>query len=152
MFKNKHITAALLVAPVLALISYFAVDYMVKEKPHAAVEGDAYALVAKSNCRYDSGECTLHNGEFEVTLQLNDRNQLEAAISVPINGALLEDQRAGAVSNGPVNMEQVADDAQSWAVPLVVFESNEGYLRMAFNRNGTVFFAEVPVVFLQQQE
>ena len=53
--KNKHLLTASLVAPILALMSYFAIDALVGETPHAAEEGQSYQLVEKQNCRYNSG-------------------------------------------------------------------------------------------------
>jgi len=67
-FKNKHVITAMIVAPILAIVSYYAVDLMVKEQPKAAVEGQAYKLIAKSNCRYSSGACDLVNGDFKSTV------------------------------------------------------------------------------------
>ena len=43
--KNKHMVIAMLMAPVLALISYYAVNALVSETPHAAEAGQSYLLV-----------------------------------------------------------------------------------------------------------
>jgi len=69
MFTNKHVIIAMLVAPVLAIMAWFAVDYFIGERPHAAKEGAAYTLIAKSNCRYDSGQCDLENSDFKLNLR-----------------------------------------------------------------------------------
>ena len=69
MFKNKHVVIAMLVAPVLAIMAWFAVDYFVGERPHAATPGSAYTLVAKSNCRYASGQCDLENADFKLRIR-----------------------------------------------------------------------------------
>ena len=37
--KNKHLVVAMLVAPVLAVLSYFALDVLVGEQPKPAEEG-----------------------------------------------------------------------------------------------------------------
>ncbi|MEO1479737.1 MAG: hypothetical protein AAFV01_14285, partial [Bacteroidota bacterium] len=42
------------------------------EKPHEAVDGQAYPLRVMSNCRYPSGECELENGDVRVRLTLGD--------------------------------------------------------------------------------
>ena len=63
------IVIALLVAPVLALIAYFAVDAVVAEKPEKALAGSSYPLVAKSNCRYASGRCSLENGDVQLEIE-----------------------------------------------------------------------------------
>ena len=51
MWKNKHVVVAMLVAPILAILAWFAVDSMVAERAHSAKPGASYKLVAKSNCR-----------------------------------------------------------------------------------------------------
>ena len=61
---------AMFVAPVLAIIAYFATDRIVSEKPHQAQQGNTYKLAAKSNCRYKSGQCTLHNGDVQVNVRV----------------------------------------------------------------------------------
>ena len=66
--KNRHVLVASLVAPLLALLAWFAIDFFTSETPHAAVEGQSYALVEKPNCRYDSGLCGLKNNDFELEL------------------------------------------------------------------------------------
>jgi len=38
----------MLVAPVLAIMGYFALDFFVGETPHAAEEGQSYKLVGPS--------------------------------------------------------------------------------------------------------
>lgn len=55
LLTNKHVVIAMLVAPVLAVIAYFAVDASVSEPPKAAQPGQSYPLAVRSNCRYTSG-------------------------------------------------------------------------------------------------
>lgn len=40
----------------------------VKQEPQKAVAGQAYKLIAKSNCRFSSGACDLENGNFKSTI------------------------------------------------------------------------------------
>ena len=54
-FKNRHLVIATLMAPVLALISYYAVNALVSETPHAAKAGQSYQLAEKPNCRRGGG-------------------------------------------------------------------------------------------------
>ena len=68
MLKNRHMTIAMLMAPVLAIIAYYGVNTLVGEKPHAAEAGQSYVLVEKPNCRHHGGTCGLKNGDFELTL------------------------------------------------------------------------------------
>ena len=69
MFKNKHVVIAMLVAPVLSILAWLAVDYFISERPHVAESGATYALIAKSNCRYDSGQCDLENSDFSLSMR-----------------------------------------------------------------------------------
>ena len=69
-FKNKHVILAMFIAPVLAIIAYFATDYIVSEKPQVAEQGMTYKLAARPNCRYPSGLCTLFNGDIEVSVRI----------------------------------------------------------------------------------
>ena len=59
----------MIVAPLLAVIAWFAVDRPVAERPHVAREGHAYPLMARSDCRYTSGQCSLENASFKSTLR-----------------------------------------------------------------------------------
>lgn len=65
---KKHVIAAMLIAPILALIAYFGVDYLVREKPLEIQPGGHYKLNVKPNCRWDSGRCTLANADVEFNL------------------------------------------------------------------------------------
>ena len=72
MFKNKHLMAAMFIAPILSIGAYFATDYVVSEQPQVALSGQAYPLLAKSKCRYESGRCEFANGDVELTLSFDD--------------------------------------------------------------------------------
>ena len=65
---KKHVIAAMLIAPILALIAYFGVDYLVREKPLAVQPGGHYKLNVKPNCRWESGRCTLVNADVSFDL------------------------------------------------------------------------------------
>ena len=67
-FKNKHLVVAMLVAPILAILAWYAIDVLVGEKPRPAEEGQSYPLAEKPNCRYGSGACGLKNADFELQL------------------------------------------------------------------------------------
>lgn len=151
MLKNKHVIVAMLVAPVLAILAWFAVDYMVAERPQPATQGGAYPLVAKSNCRYDSGRCDLENADFElsllpleisssqVTLSLTSRFPLQQATI-----ALVED----GTEASPVQMSGKNAERTEWGGAIALPGNDEASLRIAVASSGTTFFAEVPVVFL----
>ena len=91
--KNKHLILAMFVAPVLAIIAYFSVDSIVSEKPQAALQGSSYKLAAKSNCRYQSGNCTLKNGDIEVQIRARRIAGKEIELSMfselPVQNAII---------------------------------------------------------------
>ena len=151
MFKNKHVVIAMLVAPVLSVMAWFAVDYFLSERPHAAKEGAAYSLIAKSNCRYDSGQCDLENSDFKISIRLvsvTDRNlQLELTSAFPLQSATL-----GVVNDGipvpPAGMSVVADDPVLWTTRIDRPANNFSTIRVAVTADGSTWYAEIPVTFL----
>jgi hypothetical protein len=58
----------MVVAPILAIMSYLATDHMVSEKPHIAKDGNIYKMRVNSNCRWDSGKCTLDNEDIKIDI------------------------------------------------------------------------------------
>ncbi|MGB5511813.1 MAG: hypothetical protein WBM87_08910 [Woeseiaceae bacterium] len=152
MFKNKHVIVAMLVAPVLSILAWLAVDYFVGERPHAAKPGNAYLLVAKSNCRSDSGQCDLANRDFEITLRAtrigDARMTLEALSKFP-----LQQSTIGLVESGieatPLPMDKMDAAALRWNATLSRPVSDEATLRVAMLAQGVTYYAEVPVTFLQ---
>ena len=86
--KNKHVVISLLVAPVLALLSYFMVGVLVGEKPQAAQPGSAYPLIAKSACRYPSGFCTFNNKDMSLTLKVASESQGVYKLTLESNHSL----------------------------------------------------------------
>ena len=151
--KNKHLILAMFVAPVLAIIAYFSVDYMVAEKPQAAVEGAAYKLAAKSNCRYQSGACTLKNGDIEVQIlakRINSREvELNMHSALPIQNAIIS-QVVGNLASEPVVMLQGAA-AADWSVLLDLPEPQNTRLRLALNIADTMYYAETTAVFIDYE-
>ncbi len=152
MFKNRHMTIAMLVAPVLAIISYFATDYFVSEPPQAAEAGGSYELLAKSNCRYQSGQCTLKNGDLELELRLETQQDgsqlLRARSSYPLGGA-----RVALVSDPDTVSPQVLmpsdDSGEQWQLEVSAMESNAKELRIAMLADNTLFYASTETTFFQ---
>lgn len=142
----------MLVAPVLAILAWFAVDRFVGERPHAAKPGATYSLVARSNCRYDSGQCDLVNGEFEITLRATDVTDASVALEL-VSKHSLEAATLGLVetdaSDDPVRMAPAGSDATRWAAGLPRPTSPESSLRVAVVADGATYYAQVPVVFLR---
>lgn len=151
MFKNKHVVVAMLVAPVLAIMAWFAIDHFVGEKPHAAKPGGTYSLLARSNCRYDSGQCDLVNGDFELTLRPMEITSSSVSIELVSKHAL---QRAtigvftGDAGAPPSAMAAADATSTRWSASISRPASDDSALRIAVVAGGATYYAEVPVVFL----
>lgn len=151
MFKNKHLVIAMLVAPVLAIMAWFAVDHFIGERPHAAKEGAAYSLIAKSNCRYDSGQCDLENSDFKLIIRPTSLSassvQLEMTSEFPLQGATL-----GLVNNGipaePSTMEATTGEALHWTTRIDRPSGDDSTIRVAVTAEGATWYAEIPTIFL----
>lgn len=149
-FTNKHLIIALIVAPILAVIAYYAVDYNVSEKPHQAVEGQSYPLVAKSNCRYESGKCTFNNGDINVTLVIEkmDTNELKMLLSAkhPIQGAKIA--IAGDSHTATPETLTASDNTNmQWQAILPNTLSDTSRLQLALSVNKSIYFGETSTIF-----
>ena len=155
MWKNKHIVVAMLVAPVLAIMAWFAVDYFVAERPQSAQPGAAYPLVAKSNCRYDSGRCDLENADFEISLLPLQITPTQVSIRLesrfPLQQATLGLVEQGTAA-APVRMSADGGDNTAWLAEIAAPASSDSLLRVGVISDDATFFAEVPVVFLVIRE
>jgi hypothetical protein len=149
--KNKHLLAASLVAPLLALMSYFAIDYFVGESPHAAEAGQSYQLVEKSNCRYDSGACDLQNGEFRLSLspEWGGEGQLLLTLrsEFPLEGVVISLVASEVDDNPPVNMQAISDDGLAWSVNLDNPVPGKDRLRLVASANQSLWFGDVALKF-----
>ena len=109
-------------APLLGLATYFAVNALVSEKPHAAEAGKSYLLVEKPNCRYASGNCGLKNGDFELQLNFelleNDRLMLKLRSVNSLEGVMLAMVENEADEEQPVDMRAMGDDGLVWALDI----------------------------------
>ena len=155
MWKNKHLIIAMLVAPCLAIMAWYAVDFFVAEKPHVAEPGAAYPLVARSNCRWESGECDLVNNDLEMTvtpLELGAQYTRLALVSefplAQATFALLTDGNEVAAS---AEHDGSADAPAQMTVTIPAFADPEGMLRVAVMVGESLYFAEVPVVFMRPE-
>lgn len=153
-FKNKHVIASLIIAPILAIISYFAVDYYVAEAPHKAKQGQLYKMLAKPNCRWESGICELVNGELEIVIisqtQTYGLNQLLLRSSTALKDikfALVE--KKNKVSK-PRSMLASDDKNTAWHSPQINISKSD-YLQFVISVNESVFYAEIPAIFIYKE-
>lgn len=151
LLKNKHVLTAAIVTPVLALISYFAIDFLLSETPHPAEKGQSYRLAEKPNCRYDSGSCGLKNGEFELDLRIErgdgKRSVLNLSSAFPLDGilvALLENEQD---EEQPVAMQAMNEDGMNWSLELNEFDPARGRLRLVASAQQTHYFGDVALMF-----
>ena len=155
MWKNKHVVVALIVAPILSILAWFAVGQLVGEKPKPAEAGNTYKLVARSNCRYASGSCNLHNADFELTLEPGMVSASSVALTMSASHAL-QSAALGLIEPGlasqPSPMTRTANDGTQWQGLLPRPASAAAMIRVAVTAQGATWFAEVPVVFLDETE
>ena len=153
-FKNKHVILAMFVAPVLAIITYYAVDYMVAEKPHVAQAGNTYKLVAMSNCRYQSGVCTLKNADVVVKLKAQrsgtDTIALTLDTEMPVQNILVSSV-IDANESEPKMMQRVGADGNSWQTQLEMKQAEHTAFRLALNIADALYYAETSAVFIDYQ-
>lgn len=145
MWKNKHIIVALLVAPVLALIAYFGVDAAVSEKPHEARDGATYPLRVMSNCRYESGECELTNGDVKLRLTQDSEGAWLLFSEVALRGVLLGVEGQGE----PQPMRALDSDGFAWSMDGSAWGTSvPKALRLVVAARSSQYFAEVPTTFV----
>lgn len=120
--KSKHLVIAMLMAPVLALISYYAVNALEGETPHAAKAGQSYQLAEKPNCRRGGGNCSLKNGDFELALSFewleDGRMLLQLGSAYPLDGVLVSLVENEADDKQPVEMLPAGDDGLNWSLDM----------------------------------
>lgn len=147
MFKNKHIVIALIVAPILALLSYFGVDNLVSEKAQKAVAGESYPLVAKSNCRYTSGKCTFQNGNFELNLSIKNNNTLIVNSPFPLSeveASLLDNQG----NTSKLYFVQDTDQGTQWSQKIMSEITPQSVIRLVTIASESVYYGESEMAFI----
>ena len=155
MWKNKHVVTALLVAPILSILAWYAVGNLLGEKPQAAEAGKTYKLVARSNCRYASGSCDLHNSDFQLTILPGAFAASSVALTMtashPLQSAVL-----GLVEDGsgrpPAPMTRTDGDGLEWQGLLPLPSSPDSTIRIAVTAQGATWYGEVPVIFLEEED
>ena len=156
MWKNKHVIVALIVAPILAILAWFAVGQIAGEKAHVAKPGSAYPLVARSNCRWESGECELHNNDVEITilpLELGAQyTKLSLDSEFPLAQATFALLSGGDEVMASAEHDASPDAAAQMTVTIPAYADPEAMLRVAVTVQDSLYFAEVPVVFMRPEE
>ena len=155
MWKNKHVVVALIVAPILSILAWFAVGQIAGEKPKPAEAGNTYKLVARSNCRYASGSCNLHNADFELTLEPEMVTASSVALTMTASHTL-QSAALGLIEPGlasePAPMTRSGTEGTRWQGLIPRPASAAAMIRVAVKAQDATWFAEVPVVFLDESE
>jgi len=140
----------MIVAPILAILSYYLVDLIVKEKPSKAIAGQSYKLIAKSNCRFSSGACDLENGNFKSTIKvttsdgkqtllLNSNNSLQQAVV----GFVTSDGQ----ETGPFDLTASDNTNKQWFTEFSVQADAGTTLRIVLSANDAHYFSETNMGF-----
>ena len=140
----------MIVAPILAILSYYLVDLIVKEKPSKAIAGQSYKLIAKSNCRFNSGACDLENGNFKSTitvttsdgiqtLLLNSNNSLQQAVV----GFVTSDGH----ETGPIELTASDNTNKKWFTEFSVQADANTTLRIVLSAKDAHYFTETNMGF-----
>ena len=154
MFTNKHVIIAMIVAPILSILAWFAVGYFTGEQPKAAQSGQSYPLIEKSNCRYPSGACDLENEDFKLQMSYQDDvagSHLVVRSSHPLESIVLGLGAAG--SDVPPSAMRAADgQGLEWRIALEGKPTPDQRIRLVARAAGSSYFAEAGTLFLQPKE
>ena len=145
LLKNKHVITAMIVAPILAIITFFATDYVVSEQPQAAQEGSSYKLAGRPNCRYTSGVCTLKNGDVLMDISF-DNAVLNIDSQLALNGV-----KVALNDNAPLAMNNTDTNNEKWQVAFPTAPSVTDTLKLAIESNGVVYYAEQSLGFIKKK-
>ncbi len=150
-FKNRHMVVAALVAPVLALMAYFGADYVVGERPEAAVAGQDYPLVEQPGCRYAGGDCGLKNADFELRITIEPGAAvLRIESAFPLDGVVAALVPAQGEEGEPAGMRRSEPGGRVWTVDLPAAPAaGEDRLRIVALAAGARYYGEVGTFFLQ---
>lgn len=145
----------MLVAPILAILAWFGTDAMVADKPFKSEAGEAYRLAEKPNCRWESGECGLKNGDFELLFYrktlpdgrlewtLESSHQLAGIQFAVVNGG----KESPAPSPSP--MQQDDEQGMRWWLQTEKPEPGVDKLRLAAKADESLYYGEVGTTFLK---
>ena len=155
MWKDKHVIVAMIVAPILAVLAWFAVGAIVGEQAKVAEPGTTYPLVARSNCRWASAKCALANNDLTMTILPLELGAQYTRLSLDSEFALSQAAFALLLNGEEVvaraEHDTAPDAAAQMTVTVPAFADPEATLRVAVAVRGSLYFAEVPVVFMRPE-
>lgn len=149
MWRNRHVVAALLIAPVLAVLGWLAVDALIGERPQAARAGMSYPLLPGPSCRRPGGVCVLENTDVRLTVGVS---RAGGALAVSVESALPLDGvrigRATADASAPTRLVAANAAGTRWRGTLPAERDGNPGLRLAAKAGESLYFAELPAVFI----
>lgn len=144
---NKHVVIALVIAPILAVIAWFAVEKLWGEQPQPAAPGISYPLLAKSNCRYESGLCTLENNDLSLEIRFTGTG-FSISTSHPLDAVLIA---VGDETAKPVAMTHDPSGLDVWfTASKPPMPTDRIYLVATYR--GATFFGETATSFVKQSQ
>lgn len=154
MFTNKHVIVAMIVAPILSILAWFAVGNLKGEKAAPAQVGQSYPLVEKSNCRYPSGFCDLQNEDFKLRLTVQEGaggQQMVLTSTHQLEGVVLAVSRSE--ENRPPSAMRAADGrGLEWRIALGGMPQAEERIRLVARADGSSYFGDTSTLFLQPKD
>jgi hypothetical protein len=146
---------ALLVAPILAVLAYYALGALVGEQPQPAEEGQSYPLVEKPSCRYASGRCELENGDFELMLVPDGQNASRITLNLtsvfPLDGAMIALVDGSDDDAAPTPMRALGDDGLEWTLDLAQPDPERHRLRLVVSSGGSLYYGDVATAFTGEE-
>jgi hypothetical protein len=148
-FKNKHVLVAMVVAPILAILAWFATGMLVDEKAHTMKDGSLYTLNVKSNCRWESGNCTLKNEDIQIDITGKyTAYTLELAMK---SSVVLSDVKLAYDKNNKPKSMTYDKKTELWTGVLDLKHKTES-INAVVVINNTVFYAQIPTTFLNPKD
>lgn len=155
MFRNFHFIIAFLVAPFLAIMAWYAADTMLGKEEEKAKEGLGYELLGDSNCRYESGTCTMSNGNFELDIQVDRAGDGKLAVRLesahPLSGVNMGWVNPDADDAEQTALKPAGDGRKRWEGVIPGEASTEARMRVLARADGTSYYGEAATVFIDYE-
>ena len=150
-WKNKHLLIAALMAPILGILTYLAIDMLVSEKPKPAQVGQSYILAELPNCRYSSGKCDLKNADFKLVLTTDqlggDQVLLKLKSEFPLDGVMLAQQVNEDQESQPKPMRAVGTDGLNWSQEIWNPDPENQRLHLVASSGGSLYVGDAALKF-----
>lgn len=136
----------MVVAPILAIMSYFATDYIVSEKPHIAKDGSIYKMRINSNCRWKSGKCSIDNADIKIDII---GQWLEHSLVLNLSSNILLNSVKVSFDKNDIAKDMIIDKKNNlkWGISLDK-KNKSTMLNFAIVVNRSVFLAQISTIFL----